>query len=355
MEVDLDAIPKNLSKTEFVKYNSLSAAFYDLYLRRSQFNGAMLVAKKGQIVFEEYAGLHSTETRDSLNQNTPFHLASVSKTFTGMAICKLWEDGKLQLDDEVSKYFNQFNYPGLTIRHLLTHRSGLPNYVHVIPESYKGRGIPLSNQDILQFFIDHKSELGIGRPDRQFVYCNTNYAVLALIIEKVSGLTYAEYLKQAFFIPLGMKNSFVCTSRAEQEANPSYNWRNQKERFTFQDLVYGDKNIYSTPRDLLKWDIALSNGKLFREETLNAAFSGYSFERKGIKNYGLGWRLYLYPDNRKIIYHNGWWHGNNTVFARLVDDSATVIILGNKFNKRIYDSKKLYAAFGSYEEGSGDD
>lgn len=355
MEVDLDSQPQNLTKEEYFKYNTLTAAFYDLYLKRSNFNGAMLVAKKGQIVFEKYSGLHSLETRDSLNQNTPFHLASVSKTFTGMAICKLWEDEKLQLDDEVSTYLSGFNYPGITIRNLLTHRSGLPNYVHVIPETYKGKNIPISNQDVLQFFIEQKSKLSIGRPDRNFVYCNTNYALLALIIEKVSGMSYPEYLKQTFFIPLGMKNSFVCTSQADQEANPSYNWKNQKERFTFQDLVYGDKNIYSTPRDMLKWDIALNNGKLFKPETLAAAFSGYSFERAGIKNYGLGWRLYLYPDNRKIVYHNGWWHGNNTVFARLVEDSATVIILGNKFNKRIYESKKLYAAFGSYEEGSGDD
>ena len=355
MMVDLDSMPKNLTEAEYVKYNSLSTAFYDLYLRRSQFNGAMLVAKKGQIVFEKYAGLHNLSTKDSINQNTPFHLASVSKTFTGMAICKLWEEGKLQLDDEVSKYLPGFDYPGLTVRNLLSHRSGLPNYVHVIPETYKGRNIPLTNQDILQFFIENKSKLGIGRPNRSFVYCNTNYALLALIVEKQSGLSYPVYIKQTFFEPLGMTNSFVCTKQEDQDNNPSYNWRNQKEAFTFQDLVYGDKNIYSTPRDMLKWDIALNSGKLFKPETLKAAYSGYSFERPGIKNYGLGWRLYLFPDNRKIIYHNGWWHGNNTVFARLVDDSATVVILGNKFNKRIYESKKLYTAFGSYEEGPGDD
>lgn len=355
IEVNLDSIPKNLSKSEYIKYNSLSTAFFDLYLKRSQFNGGMLVAKKGQIVFEQYAGFHNLNLRDSITQNSPFHLASVSKTFTGMAVCMLWQEGKLKLDDEVSTYLNGFDYPGLTIRNLLSHRSGLPNYVHVIPESYKGRGVPLTNQDVLQFFIENKSKLGIGRPDRNFVYCNTNYALLALIIEKVSGLSYPAYLKQTFFEPLGMKHTFVCTTPEQQEENPSYNWRAQKEIFTFQDLVYGDKNIYSTPRDMLKWDIGLSNGKLFKPETLAAAYSGYSFERKGIRNYGLGWRLYLYPDNRKIIYHNGWWHGNNTVFARLVEDSATVIILGNKFNKRIYESKKLYSALGSYEEGSGEE
>jgi hypothetical protein len=94
---------------------------------------------------------------------------------------------------------------------------------------------------------------------------------------------------------------------------------------------------------------------LFQKETLDAAYTGYSNEKPGVKNYGLGWRLYIYPDNRKIIYHNGWWHGNNAVFTRLVDDSATVIILGNKFNKRIYDAKKLYTAFGAYNAQPGED
>jgi CubicO group peptidase (beta-lactamase class C family) len=141
----------------------------------------------------------------------------------------------------------------------------------------------------------------------------------------------------------------------EETVLPSYNWKNQQEAFTFLDGIYGDKNIYSTPRDMLKWANALDKGGLFQKETLDAAYTGYSNEKPGVKNYGLGWRLYIYPDNRKIIYHNGWWHGNNAVFTRLVDDSATVIILGNKFNKRIYDAKKLYTAFGAYNAQPGED
>jgi CubicO group peptidase (beta-lactamase class C family) len=195
----------------------------------------------------------------------------------------------------------------------------------------------------------------VGHPDRNFTYCNTNYALLALIIEQISGMSYGDYLKKTFFIPLGMENSFVYSPELENQVLPSYNWKNQKEAFTYLDVVYGDKNIYSSARDLLKWDIALSTGNLFTPATLDAAYQGYSFERPGVKNYGLGWRLYLYPDKKKIIYHNGWWHGNNTVFARLVDDSATVIILGNKYNRCVYDAKKLYSAFGNYEGMPNDD
>jgi len=345
-----------LSKADFDRYYKVSESFYDLYLKPSGFNGAMLVAKNGQIVFEKYAGFKHLEERDSIDMNTTFHLASVSKTFTGMAICKLWEDGNLDINNEVSVYLQGFNYPGVTVKTLLNHRSGLPNYVHVMEEKGWDKKTMITNQDVLQFMITKKKDLMVGKPDRGFSYCNTNYALLALIIEKVSGKAYKDYLKESFFTPLQMDNSFVFLPEMESTVMPSYNWRRQKEPFTYLDGVYGDKNVYSTPRDMLRWDIGLSSGKLFKPETLEAAYTGYSNEKPGVKNYGLGWRMYNYPNNKKIIYHNGWWHGNNTVFTRLIQDSATVIILGNKYNRRIYDAKKLFTAFGNYDGNtSGED
>ena len=116
----------------------------------------------------------------------------------------------------------------------------------------------------------------------------------------------------------------------------------------FLDAIYGDKNIYSSPRDLLKWEIALNNGQLFNASTLEEAYKGYSYEKPGIKNYGLGWRLYEMPSGKKIIYHNGWWHGNNTVFSRLPSDSTTIIVLGNKFNRSIYQAKKIASIYAGY-------
>jgi CubicO group peptidase (beta-lactamase class C family) len=342
-------LASTLSKSDFDKYYKVSESFFDLYLKPSGFNGAMLVAKNGQIVFEKYAGFKHLEERDSIDMNTPFHLASISKTFTGMAVCKLWEDGKLDINDEVSKYLQGFNYPGVTIKSMLSHRSGLPNYVHVMEEKGWDKKKMATNEDVLQFLISRKMDLMVGTPNRAFSYCNTNFALLALIIEKVSGMKYNEYLKTTFFQPLKMENTFVFTPELENSVLPSYNWRRQKEAFTFLDGVYGDKNIYSTPRDMLKWDIGLTYGNLFKPSTLEAAYTGYSNEKPGVRNYGLGWRLYLYPNEKKIIYHNGWWHGNNTVFTRLIQDSATVIILGNKYNRRIYDAKKLFTAFGNYD------
>ena len=342
-------LASTLSKADFDRYYKVSESFFDLYLKPSGFNGAMLVAKNGQIVYEKYAGYKHLDEKDSIDMNTPFHLASISKTFTGMAVVKLWEEGKLDINNEVSTYLEGFNYPGVTVKTLLNHRSGLPNYVHVMEEKGWDTKVMATNQDVLQFLITRKNDLLVGKPDRGFAYCNTNYALLALIIEKVSGKPYKDYLKETFFGPLQMENTFIFSPEMESTVVPSYNWRKQKEPFTFLDGVYGDKNVYSTPRDMLKWDIGLSSGHLFKPETLEAVYTGYSNEKPGVRNYGLGWRLYLYPNQKKIIYHNGWWHGNNTVFTRLIQDSATVIILGNKYNRRIYDAKKLFTAFGNYD------
>ena len=349
-------VSKPLPEAEIRKYHKIVQDFYDTTLLPGGFNGAMLVARKGQVVFEKYAGIgHLGAAKDSINTNTSFHIASVSKTFTAMAVLKLWEEGRLDIHKAVSAYLPGFNYPGVTVKTLLNHRSGLPNYVNVMEQRGWDKTDTVSNEDLLQFLIRRKDELMPGSPDRNFSYCNTNYALLALVIEKVTGVTYARYLSETFFRPLGMDHTFVFEARMADSVLPSYNWRGEKEPFTYLDLVYGDKNIYSSPRDMLKWDVALSSGKLFRRETLDSAYTGYSHEKPGVRNYGLGWRLYLYPDKRRIIYHNGWWHGNNAVFTRLVQDSATVIILVNQFNRRIYEARKLYSALGNYELQAGEE
>jgi CubicO group peptidase (beta-lactamase class C family) len=343
-------LPANseIDAAEYRKVYQAASSFYETSLAPTRFNGGILVAKKGQVIFEKYNGTENPLGKDKIDSASSFHLASVSKTFTGMAVLKLWEEGKLQLGDEVSAYLTGFPYQGVTIRSLLNHRSGLPNYVHFMEQLGWDKKKQVTNNDVLQFIISHKNRIAISRPETRFSYSNTNYALLALIIEKVSGMGYSQYLQQTFFQPLQMNHTFVFNMGMADDVLPSYNWKNQQEAFTYLDAVVGDKNIYSTPRDLLKWDLALSYGNLFKPATLDSAYSGYSYEKKGIKNYGLGWRLYEFPTGKKVIYHNGWWHGNNTVFSRLTQDSATIIVLGNKYNRRIYDAKKIYSAFDGY-------
>jgi CubicO group peptidase (beta-lactamase class C family) len=195
----------------------------------------------------------------------------------------------------------------------------------------------------------------VGKPDKGFSYCNTNFALLALLIEKVSGKKYSDYLQETFFTPLQMNHTFVYKNKDSGKVTMSYDYRGKLIPFNFLDDVYGDKNIYSTPRDLLVWDRALSEGNLFNKKTLEEAYTPYSNEKPGIRNYGLGWRINNFPSGKKMIYHNGWWHGNNAAFIRLIQDSATIIVLGNKYNRGIYHAKDLASLFGNYYGASEED
>ncbi|WP_246858765.1 serine hydrolase [Chitinophaga sp. XS-30] len=302
------------------------------------FSGALLIAKKGVILYEKYQGEENHATKTPVTDSSSFQLASISKTFTGMAVLSLVEKGKLGLDDPLQKFFPDFPYLGITVSMLLNHRSGLPNYLYFCDSLIKDRSIFLTNEEVIRLMTEHKPPAQY-QPDRHFNYCNTNYLLLATIIEKASGQKYADYLQQTFFTPLEMTGTFVMdpaqAPRPHQTISHLFSWKAEPDNAF--DGVTGDKGIYSTARDMLKWDQAIYSGNLFKPETLKAAFTPYSHEKPGIRNYGFGWRLMAYPDSTKnIVYHNGWWHGNNTVFYRFVEDSTTLIILGNRYNRGIY-------------------
>ena len=342
--------PGALSKLEGERLRNACEAWYLSVLKSKGFNGGIVVAKKGNIIFEAYNGSSRLNGLEPMNDSASLHIASVSKTFTAMAILKLWQDGKLNIDDEFSKYYPSFNYPGVTIRSLLNHRSGLPNYVHFMENMGWDKRKNITNEEVLSFLITRKNNIkNIGKPNKGFAYCNTNFALLALLIEKVSGEKYGNFLQETFFAPLQMKHTFVYNnSRDSGKVSMSYDYRGKLIPLNFLDCVYGDKNIYSTPRDLLVWDRALSGGSLFTQKTLEEAYTPYSNEKPGIRNYGLGWRMNNFPSGKKMIYHNGWWHGNNAAFIRLLEDSATIVVLGNKYNRGIYHAKDLANLFGNY-------
>lgn len=340
---NISTVVNTLSKAEADRCRRIAEDFYDSSLKRTGFNGGMLVAKKGQIVFEQYNGFAHLKGKDSITANTPFHIASTTKTFTAMAVLKLAEEGKLNINDSLQKFFPGFPYEGMTVKILLNQRSGLPNYAYYLEKIKWDDNIKVTNEDVLQTLIEHKPDLQNG-VNRRFNYSNTNFVLLALIIERVSGKSYGDYLQEVFFTPLQMTSTKVFTRNDSATVTPSYMWNGVQEAFTYLDVTYGDKNIYSTVKDLLKWDQALYGNKLFKQSTLDSAFQPYSFEKPGIHNYGLGWRMYTLANNNKIIYHNGWWHGNNSTFYRVLPDSLTIIILGNKFNRNIYRVKPLIEA-----------
>ncbi len=336
-----DFVFRQLTPEEVSRYGNEARFYYETHLKKTGFNGAILLAKNGQIVFEDYTGFADFKTKDSVTLNTPFHLASVSKTFTGTEVMRLWEQGRLSLEDTLQQYFPQFPYPGITIRMLLSHRSGLPNYLYFMEKDWNKKQ-KATNQDVLNYMISHKPKPD-GPPGKSFHYCNTNFMMLALVVEKITHQPFPQFMRDSVFVPLGMNSTYIFSNVDTLNYIPTM-VGNRPYDITYLDCTYGDKNVYTTARDLLQWDKALYQHTFVTKPTLDTAFTPQSHERQSMHNYGLGWRLFTNGLD-SFVYHNGKWHGSNTVFTRLVQDTATIIVLGNKYNSTIYESKDMSVIF----------
>lgn len=339
--------PAKLERSAFREYYRAISTFFDSTLLRGSFNGQILIAKDGEILYERYVGKRDLRKKDTMSASTSLHVASTSKTFTGTAILRLVQEQKLSLDDSLSKFFPGIPYPGITIRMMLNHRSGLPNYIHFAdPKPWKHRF--MTNTDVLNLLYTQQPQRSFP-PDTHFSYSNTNFVLLALIIEKITGESFPDHMKHTFFDPLDMKDTYVFSLKDTLTANPSFTPEGRLWDYDFLEGTYGDKNVYTTARDLLKWDQAFYTDQLLDQALQDSAFQPYSFEKKSVHNYGLGWRLQLLPNGKKVIYHFGKWHGSNAAFARLTDEKATIIIIGNRFNRMIYNTAHLcYDIFGAY-------
>ena len=329
------------------KADAIEAFYFEKM--NTDFSGSFLVAKNGEILYENYSGFAYKEKGDSIKQNTSLHIASVSKVITVVTILKLVDAKKLKLDDFVSSILPEFPHKETTVRMLLNHRSGLRNYAYFTDDKdVWEKKKTLTNQDVLTLLATKNIELE-ATPGSRFSYCNTNYALLALIIEKVTQKTYSEVLQELIFEPLGMKNTFVFDNLEKQEnVSQSYKRNYVRLAFDYLDQVYGDKNIYSTPRDLLQFDLALYSDNFLSAAMKAEMFKGYSYERKGTKNYGLGIRMLEFETGQKYFFHNGWWHGNTSAYATLRNDSVTIIAISNKFSRMPYQISRLAPKFGDY-------
>ena len=315
---------------------------YEKKVKYTGFNGCVLIAQKGQILYKKAHGYASFKTKEPLKTNTAFQLASASKPFTATAILMLMERGQLHLKDKVSHYIPDFPYTDIDIQMLLTHRSGLNNYVY-FGEPFCDRnkcynGGVYDNKAVIEIMNTSKPT-PFCPPNTKFGYCNTNYVLLASIVEIISGQSFHDFMRENIFVPLKMHNTWVKTKNSFQHHTnvARGHQRNGKPEYnTYADDVLGDKGIYSTVEDLLKWDQALYTDRLLKKETLEKAFCGYSNERPGKRNYGLGWRITEHSQGKKDVYHNGWWHGFNATFFRRPSDEITIIVLSNINNKSAY-------------------
>lgn len=325
-------------------------SFYKKNWPNNSANGSFLVAKNGQIIYEQYEGYSNFRAKKLITKSTPLHIASVSKVITATAILKLVNAKRIDLDQKVNTILKEFPYPDVTIRTLLNHRSGMRNYAYFTDrdKTVWDRHIRLTNQDILTIMATKNIGLEF-KTDTRFSYCNTNYAMLALLIEKITKLSYEDAMKQIIFQPLGMKNTYVFDyERDKDSAVTSYKGNKVEIGKDYLDAIYGDKNIYSTPRDLLKFDRARNSSKFLTPDLQKQVYQGYSNERKGTKNYGLGIRMINWERGQNFYFHNGWWHGNTSSYITLRKESVTIIALSNKFTRKTYNVRKLAVLFGDY-------
>ncbi len=328
----------NTNSREYITFIKRMDSFYNEQRRRG-WNGAVMVAYRGQPLYNRYFGYADYGKKTMINDETSFQLASTSKPFTAVSILMLQEQGKLNIYDDVRKHIPNFPYRGITIKNLLTHTSGMQDYIHWANSYWStDRDGYMSNDDLLELMAEKKPKM-IFTPNTRFKYTNTNYAVLASIVEKVSGKPFAEFLKMNIFIPLRMYNTYVVDPREPMPAKASLNYKGgwNEYKFMYQDGLYGDKGVFSTVKDMLKFDQALYTTALLSRNSIFAAYSPQNKMMKSPKNYGLGWRMYIYPDREKIIYHNGLWHGNNSCYYRFIQDRFTIIVQCNKFTTRTYD------------------
>jgi len=311
-------------------------------------NVSFLVAQNGQIIYENYKGFANKSKGDTITKDTPLHIASVSKVLTATAILMLIDVKKIKLEQKVTEFIPDFPYPEVTILTLLNHRSGMKNYAYfTYNDGVWDTKKELTNQDIVTVMKDFQIPLE-SKTDTRFAYCNTNYAMLALVIEKVTGLTYPKAMQEMIFKPLGMTNTFVYeTEKHKGKVSLSYRG-NMDLAVEYLDGVYGDKNIYSTPRDLLKFDKARYAPYFLNPELLEKVYHGYSYERKGQKNYGLGIRMLEFDKGNPFYFHNGWWHGNTSCFINMRKEKVTMFVISNKYTKKTYQTKKLAPLFGDY-------
>lgn len=303
-------------------------------LKRNGFKGAVLVAYKDQVIMRYANGYSDYSQKEKIQISSSFQLASVSKSFTATSIMMLKEKSLLDYDDLVNQHIPEFPYDNITIRQLLQHTSGLQNYMYLV-DHYWENDSTITNEDVLDLLVKYQLPLN-NWPGKRYTYSNTGYAMLALIVERVSGKSFAAFLKENIFDPAGMSRTYTYNLDILDTVSNRVVGYNRKGRrlyrydFEPNDLILGDKSVISNVDDLFKYQRALNAFELVSAETLKEAYTkGRTTSRyKRAFNYGFGWRI-KNDGKQNLIYHNGLWHGFVTTLTREIDHDITVILLNN--------------------------
>lgn len=338
-------------------------------------NGVMLIAIRDTVLVEHaygelvLSGEPPRECESDLNAITPatlFDLASISKQFTAAAVLQLCEQGKINLDDPITRFFPRLPYNGVTIKHLLNHTSGIPEYFHFKYTVYDSSAF-VDNQQLIQVLERQKYPKTFTTGTR-FEYVNTNYAILASLVEQVSGKTFEEYVRENIFKPAGMENTFFFTEIVGVDAQngkeypkvspksesvnvsplpagevvdvPIARGHKKDAKYAQYDRlngILGDKGIYSNLEDMLRWANAyFIDYKILPKKWVDLASQRENQLNNGIlpkSIYGYGLRIEENPEHGKLVYHGGLWNGFQNLFLYRPSDNVVIIFLSNYYNK----------------------
>ncbi|MCH5243810.1 MAG: beta-lactamase family protein [Lentimicrobiaceae bacterium] len=326
---------KALDSAKYARIDQLLTHVY----KRGGFSGQVLLAEKGKVLYDRCFGFSNIRAgRDSILPESSFQLASLSKPFTATAVMLLYQQGKIDLNAPVKEYLPDFPFDNITVTHLLQHRSGLKNYIYLADNYWPDKKKYLRNTDLSPLLARYGKTLDF-KPGTRFKYCNTNYAYLALLVEKISGQSFPEYFAENIAEPLGMQNTFLFDPQDPQMSDKkvvngySYSRRTgfYKRYPDYLDGVLGDKGLFSTARDIFLFDQALYRSDFLADSIIELMFTpAEELNPKHDNDYGMGFRIRQDTVGHHTVFHNGWWKGFRTYFIHDYQCQRTVIWLNNR-------------------------
>ena len=337
-KVNTDSIFTNLDKKNIENRAAQVDNVFIKLKKKTPFNGVMLYAEKGRVVLEKSYGVSNLRAKSGqLKNDDVFQLSSVSKMFTAEAIMILHNRGLIDYNADIQTYIPEFPYEGITARMLLTHRSGLSRYESLADDYWPDKRKFFTNDDLIDYYVKYRPE-PYTTPDRTFHYCNVNYALLANLVERITGTSFVDFMKHEIFDVIGMKKSFIYDA-PKDEKMPTYlpyecvqgyylGRRPRQAENEYLNGVKGDKIMFSNVEDMYRFWIAVDYGLLVPDSIQAEAFKpGSPVRKKKQDNYGFGWRMaYKHPD---CVYHFGWWKGYRSFYMRNNKEDRTLIVLTN--------------------------
>ena len=336
--VNIDSIFIDLDKPVLEKKRAQIDKSLTNLKKKTTFNGTVLFAEKGRVILEKAYGVSNLRTRKGdLHADDVFQLSSVSKMFTAEAIMILKTRGLIDYDADIRTYIPEFPYDGITTRMLLTHRSGLSRYETLADNNWPDKKKPFTNDDMIRLFVEYHPD-PYSKPDNTFHYCNVNYALLASIVERVSGKSFVDFMREDLFDVLGMSDSYIYDMPTDTLVSTYLpncvqgyyvgRRRPRQAQNEYLNGVKGDKIMFSNVGDMYRFKLAIDYGLLVPETIQAEAFKPGSLKYSKKKdNYGFGWRISRkYPD---CYYHYGWWKGYRSFFMIDKANDRTIIVLTN--------------------------